>query len=94
MDCRGLVDPKNKPFGRVLPLEVPVKIMGGVFLHHGREEEGGARVQGVTEMQFDRLPASARRRTLVEPSGSAVERAPKKWLPPLPSYDGPPDVGE
>ena len=27
MDCRGLVDPKNKPFGRVLPLEVQVKIM-------------------------------------------------------------------
>ena len=27
MDCRGLVDPENKPFGRVLPLEVQVKIM-------------------------------------------------------------------
>ena len=27
MNCRGLVDPKNKPFGRVLPLEVQVKIM-------------------------------------------------------------------
>ena len=27
MDCRGLVDPQNKPFGRVLPLEVQVKIM-------------------------------------------------------------------
>ena len=27
MDCRGLVDPKNKPFGAVLPLEVQVKIM-------------------------------------------------------------------
>ena len=27
MDCRGLVDPKNKPFGNVLPLEVQVKIM-------------------------------------------------------------------
>ena len=27
MDCRGLVDPKNKPFGCVLPLEVQVKIM-------------------------------------------------------------------
>ena len=27
MDCRGLVDPNNKPFGRVLPLEVQVKIM-------------------------------------------------------------------
>ena len=27
MDCRGLVDPHNKPFGRVLPLEVQIKIM-------------------------------------------------------------------
>ena len=27
MNCRGLVDPKNKPFGRVLPLEVQIKIM-------------------------------------------------------------------
>ena len=27
MDCRGLVDPRNKPFGRVLPLEIQVKIM-------------------------------------------------------------------
>ena len=27
MDCRGLVDPENKPFGRVLPLEIQVKIM-------------------------------------------------------------------
>ena len=27
MDCRGLVDPKNKPFGNVLPLEIQIKIM-------------------------------------------------------------------
>ena len=27
MDCRGLVDPQNKPFGRLLPLEVQIKIM-------------------------------------------------------------------
>lgn len=27
MDCRGLLDPKNKPFGSVLPLEVQIKIM-------------------------------------------------------------------
>ena len=27
MDCRGLVDPRNKPFGRVLPLEIQTKIM-------------------------------------------------------------------
>ena len=27
MDGRGLVDPKNKPFGRILPLEIQIKIM-------------------------------------------------------------------
>ena len=27
MDGRGLVDPRNKPFGHVLPLEVQIKIM-------------------------------------------------------------------
>ena len=27
MDCRGLVDPRNKPFGCVLPLEIQIKIM-------------------------------------------------------------------
>ena len=27
MNCRGLVDPRNKPFGNVLPLEVQIKIM-------------------------------------------------------------------
>ena len=27
MNCRGLVDPQNKPFGRVLPLEIQIKIM-------------------------------------------------------------------
>ena len=25
MDCRGFVDPQNKPFGNVLPLEVQIK---------------------------------------------------------------------
>ena len=27
MDGRGLVDPKNKPFGSVLPIEVQIRIM-------------------------------------------------------------------
>ena len=27
MDCRGLVDPNNKPFDRLLPLEVQIRIM-------------------------------------------------------------------
>ena len=31
MDCRGLVDPRNKPFGIVLPLEIQIKIMFWVY---------------------------------------------------------------
>ena len=30
MDGRGLVDPQNKPFGCVLPLEVQIRIMSWV----------------------------------------------------------------
>ena len=38
MNCRGLVDPKNKPFGRVLPLEVQVKIMFWVHCFYTMDE--------------------------------------------------------
>ena len=38
MDCRGLVDPRNKPFGRVLPLEVQVRIMFWVHCFYTMEK--------------------------------------------------------
>ena len=38
MDCRGLVDPQNKPFGCVLPLEVQVKIMFWVHCFYTMEK--------------------------------------------------------
>ena len=38
MDCRGLVDPKNKPFGRVLPLEIQIKIMFWVHCFYTMEK--------------------------------------------------------
>ena len=38
MNCRGLVDPQNKPFGRVLPLEVQVKIMFWVECFYTMDE--------------------------------------------------------
>jgi len=42
MNSRGLVDPENKPFGNVLPLEVQVKIvLGALLLHDGRTNESG-----------------------------------------------------
>ena len=38
MDCRGLVDPKNKPFGRILPLEIQIKIMFWVHCFYTMEK--------------------------------------------------------
>ena len=38
MDCRGLVDPRNKPFGAVLPLEVQIKIMFWVHCFYTMEK--------------------------------------------------------
>ena len=38
MDCRGLVDPKNKPFGRMLPLEVQIKIMFWVHCFYAMDK--------------------------------------------------------
>ena len=38
MNCRGLVDPDNKPFGRVLPLEIQVKIMFWVHCFYTMDE--------------------------------------------------------
>ena len=38
MNCRGLVDPENKPFGNVLPLEVQVKIMFWVQCFYTMDE--------------------------------------------------------
>ena len=50
MDCRGLVDLQNKPFGRVLPLEVQVKIMFWVHCFYTMDK----RKKVVQE--FKRLP--------------------------------------
>ena len=53
MDCRGLVDPRNKPFGRVLPLEVQIKIMFWVECFYTMDK----RKKVVRE--FKRLPKCA-----------------------------------
>ena len=96
MDCRGLVDPEDKPFGNVLPLEVQEKnhVLGPLLLHHGPAKEGGARIQGVAQMRFDRLAATSGRGPALEPSGGAVTLTPEKWLSPLPPPHGSPVIGE
>ena len=38
MNCRGLVDPENRPFGYVLPLEIQVRIMFWVHCFHTIDE--------------------------------------------------------
>ena len=69
-------------------------VLGRVLLHHGQEKEGGARVEGDTQMRRHRLPTKPRRRSTLEPSGDAIACAQEKWLSPLPPSHGSPDVGE
>ena len=69
-------------------------VLGGVFLYHGQAQEGGARVERVAQMRADRVSSTPGRRSAVEPNGGTIAYPQEKWLPPLPSYDGSPVVGE
>ena len=69
-------------------------VLGRVFLHHGQAKEGGARVEGVAQMRLDGFLSTSGREPLVEPSGGAVARAPKKWVSPLPPSHGSPVIGK
>ena len=95
MDCRGLVDPQNKPFGNVLPLEVQVKIMFWVhcFYTMDRRKKVVREFKGLPKCD-DRLAATSGRGSALEPSGGAVTLTPEKWLSPLPPPHGSPVIGE
>ena len=69
-------------------------VLGALFSHHGQAQEGGAGVERVAQMRPHGLSPTPGRRSVVEPSGGAVACPQEKWLPPLPSYDGSPVVGE
>ena len=58
MDCRGLVDPQNKPFGNVLPLEVQVKIMFWVhcFYTMDRRKKVVREFKGLPKCDLTGLP--------------------------------------
>ena len=56
-------------------------VLGRVLLHHGQAKEGGAAIQGVAQVQCDRLPPTPGRSLLVEPSGVSCERT--AWWQPL-----------
>ena len=95
MNCRGLVDPKDKPFGRVLPLEVQIKIvLGRVFLHDGQAEEVAARIQTVAQVRCDRPPTTPRTGSMVEPSGVSPAYAQDNPLSSLPPNIRPQVIGE
>ena len=69
-------------------------VLGGMYFHQREEAKSEPRIEGVAQMQFNGLPTSAGRGFVLESSHRALEHAPKKWLPPLPSYDGSPFFGE
>ena len=69
-------------------------VLGPVFLHHGQAKEGGTGIQGSTQMRHHRVSSTSGRGPLVESSGGAVARPPKKWLPPLPPPHRSPTLGE
>ena len=69
-------------------------VLGALFLHHGQAKEGGARVEGATQMRPHRFPSTSGRGPLVEPSGGAVARPQEKWLSPLPPPHGSPVIGK
>ena len=87
MDCRGLVDPHNKPFGRVLPLEVQIRIMFWVECFYTIDK----RKKVVQE--FKELPQCSLI-SLVEPSDNTLACPPEKWLPPLQSHFESPVIGK
>ena len=58
MDARGLVDPKNKPFGSVLPLEVQIKIMSWVhcFYTMDKRKKVVQELKGLPKCDLTLLP--------------------------------------
>ena len=65
-----------------------------MFLHHGQAKEGGARVEGSTQMRLDGFPPTSGRGPLVEPSGGSSACTPEKWVSPLPPPHGSPVIGK
>ena len=96
MDCRGLVDPKNKPFGRLLPLEVQVKIMFWVHCFYPMDQRKNVvrELKGLPKCDLTGFPLTSGRGPMVEPSGGSFACAPEKWLSPLPPPHGSPVIGK
>ena len=69
-------------------------VLGGVFLHHGQEEEGGARDQGVAPLHPDKFSQNPRRGSNMEPSDHAIAYPSDHELSSLSSCAGSPVIRE
>ena len=58
MNCRGLVDPQDKPFGNVLPLEVQIKIIFWVecMLTNDKRRKVNQEFKGLPKCDVTGLP--------------------------------------
>lgn len=91
----GLIDLKDKPFGRWLLIEVQWRIM---FIAECCHQRQAARCDAwdpiATEMCCDRMAANTRQWPAIESSGQAHPVSQDKLLSPLQSTFGPPIVRE
>jgi len=91
----GLIDPKDKPFGRWLPIEVQWRIMFFAECCHQWQAAGyDAWDPIVTEMCCDRMAANTRQLPAMESSGQVQPVSQDKLLSPLPLTFRPPIVHE
>ena len=96
MDGRGLVDPRNKPFGHVLPLEIQIKIMFWVhcFYTMDKRKKVVQELKGLPKCDLTGFPQHLGEDRWWNQVVVRLHAPPEKWLPPLPSYDESPVVGE
>ena len=96
MKYQGLVDPKDKPFGRVLPFEVQVKIMFWVecFVTVDQRKKVLQEFKGLPKCDVTGLPTTPRTGSVVEPSGGSFSCSQNNPLSSLPPNIRPQVIGE
>ena len=92
INCRGLVDPKDKPFGRVLPLEVQIRIMFWVECFYTMDKR--KKLLQESKVRCDRPPTTPWTGSMVEPSGVSPAYAQDNPLSSLPPNIRPQVIGE
>ena len=71
--------PQKQTVWLCTPLRSPSQdyVLGPLLLHNGQTEEGGARIQGVTQMRPHLVAKTSGRRSVLDPSGGAFAHAPR-----------------